>query len=50
MMAGTAGDTVLVDKGQPEKPPEKKKTKFDVIIIGAGPAIMNQAIFLNNLN
>jgi len=45
MMAGTAGDTALVDKGQPEKPPEKKKTKFDVIIIGAGPAGYTAGIY-----
>ena len=41
MMAGTAGDTALVDKGQPEK----KKTKFDVIIIGAGPAGYTAGIY-----
>ena len=45
MMADTAGDTVLVDKGQSDKPPEKKKTKFDVIIIGAGPAGYTAGIY-----
>ena len=41
MMAGTDGETLLVDKDHsqdPHKKRDEKKTKFDVIIIGAGPA------------
>jgi len=37
MMAATSENTVQVEKNPPKKP-DKKKTKYDVIIIGAGPA------------
>ena len=48
MMAGTSGETQLIDKGSKDKPPtnpNKKKTKFDVIIIGAGPAGYTAGIY-----
>jgi thioredoxin reductase (NADPH) len=44
MMASTAGDTVQVEKDQPKKS-DKKKTKYDVIIIGAGPAGYTAGIY-----
>lgn len=46
-MASTASDTQLVAK-EPSEPPKKsdeKKTKFDVIIIGAGPAGYTAGIY-----
>jgi thioredoxin reductase (NADPH) len=43
MMADTS-DQTLVDKGKAKKP-EGKKTKFDVIIIGAGPAGYTAGIY-----
>src|SRR3989304_777094 len=48
MMSSAAGETQVVDKGFGKKPPSKpneKKTKFDVIIIGAGPAGYTAGIF-----
>ncbi len=48
MMAGTDGETLLVDKDHSQDPPKKpdeKKTKFDVIIIGAGPAGYTAGIY-----
>ena len=38
MMAADDGATVLETKDDGPKMPDKKKTKFDVVIIGAGPA------------
>ena len=40
MLASTAEETVQMDKvpEDPQKKPDKKKSKYDVIIIGAGPA------------
>ena len=38
MMAADEGATVLETKDEGPKGPEKKKTKFDVVIIGAGPS------------
>ncbi len=48
MMSGTDGETLLVDKDHSQDPPKKpdeKKTKFDVIIIGAGPAGYTAGIY-----
>ncbi len=47
MMTSTAGDTQLVAKepSEPPKKPDEKKTKFDVIIIGAGPAGYTAGIY-----
>jgi len=44
MMADNAGATLL-EKKEPPKMPDKKKTKFDVIIIGAGPAGYTAGIY-----
>ena len=44
-MAADAGATVLESKDEPPKMPEKKKTKFDVLIIGAGPAGYTAGIY-----
>ncbi|MEX2059490.1 MAG: FAD-dependent oxidoreductase, partial [Nitrosopumilaceae archaeon] len=48
MMSSATGETQIVDKGLGKKPPSKsneKKTKFDVIIIGAGPAGYTAGIY-----
>ena len=47
MMASTAGETQIVAKEPSESPkkPDEKKTKFDVIIIGAGPAGYTAGIY-----
>jgi len=48
MMSSTSGETQLVDKGSDNNPssqPNEKKTKFDVIIIGAGPAGYTAGIY-----
>jgi thioredoxin reductase (NADPH) len=48
MMAGTSDETQLIDKGSKDKPPtnpNKKKTKFEVVIIGAGPAGYTAGIY-----
>src|SRR3989338_8888641 len=44
MMAATSENTVQVEKN-PQKKPDKKKTKYDVIIIGAGPAGYTAGIY-----
>ena len=44
-MAADAGATVLESKDDQPKMPEKKKTKFDVLIIGAGPAGYTAGIY-----
>ncbi|PIW31597.1 MAG: thioredoxin-disulfide reductase, partial [Nitrosopumilales archaeon CG15_BIG_FIL_POST_REV_8_21_14_020_37_12] len=44
MMAADGGATVLENKDAP-KAPEKKKTKFDVVIIGAGPSGYTAGIY-----
>lgn len=45
MMADSSGSTLLERKQEPPESPEKKKTKFDVIIIGAGPAGYTAGIY-----
>lgn len=45
MMSADAGSTVLESKDDMPKMPEKKKTKFDVLIIGAGPAGYTAGIY-----
>ena len=45
MMAADSGATVLEKKDESPKIPEKKKTKFDVIIIGAGPSGYTAGIY-----
>lgn len=45
MMAADSSSTVLEKKGDVPKMPDKKKTKFDVIIIGAGPAGYTAGIY-----
>ena len=45
MMAADAGATVLESKDEGPRMPDKKKTKFDVIIIGAGPAGYTAGIY-----
>lgn len=44
MAAETTG-TILEGSDEPSKIPEKKKTKFDVLIIGAGPAGYTAGIY-----
>ena len=44
MMAATSENTMQVEKNPP-KSPDKKKTKYDVIIIGAGPAGYTAGIY-----
>lgn len=44
-MAADSGATVLEKKDDSPKIPEKKKTKFDVIIVGAGPAGYTAGIY-----
>ncbi len=44
MMASTSENTVQVEKNPPKKP-DRKKTKYDVIIIGAGPAGYTAGIY-----
>lgn len=43
MMAADTGSTLLVEKEHPKS--EKKKTRYDVIIIGAGPAGYTAGIY-----
>jgi len=43
-MAADAGTTILENK-DPPKIPDKKKTKFDIIIIGAGPSGYTAGIY-----
>ncbi|AFS82503.1 thioredoxin-disulfide reductase [Candidatus Nitrosopumilus sediminis] len=45
MMAGDAGAAVLETKDEGPKIPDKNKTKFDVIIIGAGPSGYTAGIY-----
>ena len=45
MMAADAGTTVLETNDDGPKIPDKKKTKFDVIIIGAGPSGYTAGIY-----
>lgn len=45
MMADTGGATVMVRKEESPGRPEKKDTKFDVVIIGAGPAGYTAGIY-----
>jgi thioredoxin reductase (NADPH) len=45
MMAADVGATILEDKDDSPKMPDKKKTKFDIIIIGAGPSGYTAGIY-----
>ena len=45
MMAGDAGAAVLETKDAEPKIPDKEKTNFDVVIIGAGPAGYTAGIY-----
>ncbi len=45
MMASSDSGTVLESKNEPPKSPDKKKTRYDVIIIGAGPAGYTAGIY-----
>ncbi len=45
MMAADSGATVLENKDDSPKIPEKKKTKFDVVIIAAGPSGYTAGIY-----
>ena len=45
MMAANSGATILENKDDSPKMPDKKKTKFDVIIIGAGPSGYTAGIY-----
>ena len=45
MMAADAGATVLETNDDSPKMPDKKKTKYDVVIIGAGPAGYTAGIY-----
>ncbi len=44
-MSDTSGATLLEKKDEPYKKPDEKKTKYDVIIIGAGPAGYTAGIY-----
>ena len=45
MMASDASGVILENKDESPKIPDKKKTKFDVVIIGAGPAGYTAGIY-----
>jgi len=45
MMAADSGATILENKDESPKMPNKKKTKFDIIIIGAGPSGYTAGIY-----
>jgi thioredoxin reductase (NADPH) len=45
MMAANSGATVLEKKDESPKMPDKKKTKFDIVIIGAGPSGYTAGIY-----
>ncbi|MSS86721.1 MAG: thioredoxin-disulfide reductase [Thaumarchaeota archaeon] len=45
MMSADAGAAVLISNNDGPKIPDKKKTKFDVIIIGAGPSGYTAGIY-----
>jgi thioredoxin reductase (NADPH) len=44
-MSADSGATILENKDDSPKMPEKKKTKFDVVIIGAGPSGYTAGIY-----
>ena len=44
MMADNAGSSVMIER-EPPKKAEKRKTDYDVIIIGAGPAGYTAGIY-----
>lgn len=45
MMAADSGATILENKDESPKMPDKKKTKFDIVIIGAGPSGYTAGIY-----
>jgi thioredoxin reductase (NADPH) len=45
MMAADSSATIQENKGEPPKMPDKKKTKFDIVIIGAGPSGYTAGIY-----
>jgi thioredoxin reductase (NADPH) len=45
MMAADSGATIFENKDESPKMPNKKKTKFDIIIIGAGPSGYTAGIY-----
>ncbi len=45
MMAGSDSGMVLENRGEPPKIPDRKRTKYDVVIIGAGPAGYTAGIY-----
>lgn len=45
MMAADSGATILENKDESPKMPNKKKTKFDIVIIGAGPSGYTAGIY-----
>ena len=45
MMAADSGATILENKDDSPKMPGKKKTKFDIVIIGAGPSGYTAGIY-----
>jgi thioredoxin reductase (NADPH) len=45
MMAADSGTSVLESKDDSPKIPERKKTKFDVVVIGAGPSGYTAGIY-----
>jgi len=45
MMAGDSSATILENRDESPKMPDKKKTKFDVVIIGAGPSGYTAGIY-----
>ena len=45
MMAADAGTTLIQNNDDGAKMPDKKKTKFDVVIIGAGPSGYTAGIY-----
>lgn len=50
LMSGSDAGTVLEKKDDGPKMPDKKKTKFNVIIIGAGPAGYTAGIYCSRAN
>jgi len=45
MMSADSGATILENKDDTPKMPDKKKTKFDIVIIGAGPSGYTAGIY-----
>ncbi|MFB5613252.1 MAG: NAD(P)/FAD-dependent oxidoreductase, partial [Nitrosarchaeum sp.] len=45
MMAADSSATIQENKDESPKMPEKKKTKFDIVIIGAGPSGYTAGIY-----